>query len=57
MDQASTAQNLLQEFFSDADSNITADQARNITIGDSNSVDLVNLFVDVGTGRLGGGDD
>ncbi|KAI0905220.1 hypothetical protein F4823DRAFT_147434 [Ustulina deusta] len=57
VDQASTAQNLLQEFFSDADSNITADQARNITIGDSNSVDLVNLFVDVGTGRLGGGDD
>ncbi|KAI1365291.1 hypothetical protein F5Y08DRAFT_328149 [Xylaria arbuscula] len=54
VEQASAAQNLLQEFFSDADSDTTADQARNITIGNSNSIDLVNLFVDVGAGRLGG---
>ncbi|KAI8951833.1 hypothetical protein F4801DRAFT_266537 [Xylaria longipes] len=53
VDQASTAQNLLQEFFNSAGSE-TADQARNITIGDNNSVDLVDLFVDVGTGRVGG---
>lgn len=54
VDQASTAQNLLQEFFNSADSDTTADQARNITIGNSNSVDLVDLFVDVGAGRVGG---
>ncbi|KAI0487613.1 hypothetical protein F4859DRAFT_525699 [Xylaria cf. heliscus] len=54
VDQASTAQNLLQKFFSSADSSTTADQARNITIGNSNSVDLVDLFVDVGAGRVGG---
>ncbi|KAI0458097.1 hypothetical protein F5B21DRAFT_39576 [Xylaria acuta] len=54
VDQASTAQNLLQEFFNSADSDTTVDQARNITIGDSNSVDLVDLFVDVGAGRVGG---
>ncbi|KAI1277299.1 hypothetical protein F5Y07DRAFT_388558 [Xylaria sp. FL0933] len=54
VDQASTAQNTLQEFFSSTDSSTTAEQARNITIGDNNSVDLVNLFVDVGTGKVGG---
>ncbi|KAI0195778.1 hypothetical protein EV127DRAFT_158973 [Xylaria flabelliformis] len=54
VDQASTAQNLLQNFFNDADSDITADKARNITIGNSNSVDLVDFFVDVGAGRVGG---
>ncbi|KAI1427450.1 hypothetical protein F5Y12DRAFT_712258 [Xylaria sp. FL1777] len=57
VDQASTAQSLLQKFFNDADSDTTADQARNITIGDSNSVDLVDLFVDVGAGRVGGGNN
>ncbi|KAF2966907.1 hypothetical protein GQX73_g6651 [Xylaria multiplex] len=46
VDEASVAQNLLQTFFKNADSDITPDQARNITIGDSNSVDLVNLLVD-----------
>ncbi|KAI1755694.1 hypothetical protein F4782DRAFT_538176 [Xylaria castorea] len=57
VDQASTAQNLLQNFFNSADSDTTVDQARNITIGDSSSVDLVDLFVDVGTGRVGGGNN
>ncbi|KAI0428221.1 hypothetical protein F5Y09DRAFT_313729 [Xylaria sp. FL1042] len=55
VDQASTAQNLLQKFFSSADSSTTVDQARNITVGDNNTVDLVDLFVDVGTGKSGGG--
>ncbi|KAI3326961.1 hypothetical protein HD806DRAFT_531554 [Xylariaceae sp. AK1471] len=55
VDQASLAQHLLQAFFNSANSNTTADQARNITIGDSNSVDLIDLFVDVGAGRVGGG--
>lgn len=54
VEQASAAQTLLQEFFSDVDSDTTTDQARNVTIGNSNSVDLVDLFVDVGAGRLGG---
>jgi hypothetical protein len=54
VDEASSAQNLLQSFFNTADSNTTTDQARNITIGDNNSVDLVDLFVDVGSGRIGG---
>ncbi|GAW16386.1 hypothetical protein ANO14919_058120 [Xylariales sp. No.14919] len=55
VDQASAAQGLLQKFFNNAGSDTTADQARNITIGDSNSVDLVDFFVDVGAGRVGGG--
>ncbi|KAI0522228.1 hypothetical protein F5B22DRAFT_634130 [Xylaria bambusicola] len=54
VEQASDAQNLIQEFFNDVDSDTTVDQARNITIGGNNSVDLVSLFVDVGAGRLGG---
>ncbi|KAI0534067.1 hypothetical protein GGR58DRAFT_81101 [Xylaria digitata] len=57
VDEASVAQNLLQTFFKNADTDITPDQARNITIGDGNSVDLVNLLVDVGAGRVGGGNN
>ncbi|KAI0877931.1 hypothetical protein GGS24DRAFT_497432 [Hypoxylon argillaceum] len=55
VDEASSAQNLLQSFFNTADSNTTTDEARNITIGDGNSVDLVDLFIDVGAGKIGGG--
>ncbi|KAJ2978553.1 hypothetical protein NUW58_g7458 [Xylaria curta] len=55
VDQASSAQTLLQRFFNRVDSTTTADQARNVTIGDTNSVNLVDLFVDVGAGRVGGG--
>ncbi|KAI1126131.1 hypothetical protein F5Y10DRAFT_216537 [Nemania abortiva] len=55
VDEASSAQNLLQSFFNSAGSDTTADQARNITLGDSNSVDLVDLSVDVGAGIIGGG--
>lgn len=55
VDQASSAQNLLQVFFNTVGSGTTVDQAQNITIGGSNTVDLINLFVDVGVGRVGGG--
>lgn len=55
VDQASSAQNLLQMFFNSVDSITTVDQAQNITIGQGNTVDLINLFVDVGVGRVGGG--
>ncbi|KAI1181269.1 hypothetical protein F4777DRAFT_10152 [Nemania sp. FL0916] len=55
VDQASSAQNLLGKFFDNAGPDTTADQARNVTIGDGNSVDLMNLYVDVGSGRVGGG--
>lgn len=52
--EASSAQGVLQRFFNGVSSDTTTDQARNITIGNSNSVDLVNLFVDVGAGKVGG---
>jgi hypothetical protein len=52
--EASLAQNLLQTFLHGTNSNTTPDQARNITIGNSNSVDLIDLFVDVGAGKVGG---
>ncbi|KAI1114719.1 hypothetical protein F5Y14DRAFT_160863 [Nemania sp. NC0429] len=55
VDQASSAQNSLQIFFNSVDSNTPVGQAQNITIGHGNTVDLVNLFVDVGVGRVGGG--
>jgi len=52
--QASSAQNELQKFFSQAGSSMGTDQARNVTIDNGNSVDLVSFFVDVGAGRVGG---
>ncbi|KAI8623132.1 hypothetical protein F5Y19DRAFT_394168 [Xylariaceae sp. FL1651] len=55
VDQASSAQKFLQTFFSSADSGMTTDQAQNLTIGNNNSIDLVDLFVDLGVGRVGGG--
>ncbi|GAP87144.2 hypothetical protein SAMD00023353_2301340 [Rosellinia necatrix] len=55
VDQASSAQNILQTFFNGIDSDITTDQARNVSIGNSNSIDLVDLFINVGAGKIGGG--
>ncbi|KAJ2905675.1 hypothetical protein MKZ38_004750 [Zalerion maritima] len=58
LDSASDAQNNLQQFFSAAESTrtggATAAQAMNITVGDDNTVDLVNFLVDVGSGPVGG---
>ncbi|KAI1760289.1 hypothetical protein GGR53DRAFT_92218 [Hypoxylon sp. FL1150] len=58
---ASTAQTSIQQFFSsletgqNSSSGVTQDQAKNITIGGNNTIDLVNLFVDIGTGQKVGG--
>ncbi|KAI5925722.1 hypothetical protein F4810DRAFT_28419 [Camillea tinctor] len=55
IDDASTAQTSLQTFFNDANSSMQVMQAMNFTIGGSNTIDLVNFFVDAGDGRQGGG--
>ncbi|KAI1779257.1 hypothetical protein F4818DRAFT_403878 [Hypoxylon cercidicola] len=58
---ASTAQTSIQQFFSQVEtvrnssSCVTEEQAKNITIGGGNTIDLVNLFVDIGTGQKVGG--
>ncbi|KAI0602768.1 hypothetical protein F4775DRAFT_588339 [Biscogniauxia sp. FL1348] len=54
IDDASTAQTTLQAFFNDADSSMQMMEATNFTIGGSNTIDLVNFFVDAGDGRQGG---
>ncbi|KAI1641488.1 hypothetical protein F4809DRAFT_647514 [Biscogniauxia mediterranea] len=54
IDDASTAQTTLQAFFNDANSSMQVMQATNFTIGGSNTIDLVNFFVDAGDGRQGG---
>ncbi|KAL7621148.1 hypothetical protein AAE478_008464 [Parahypoxylon ruwenzoriense] len=61
LDDASTAQTSIQKFFSNVDStqnmssSMTIEQATNLTIGGGNTIDLVNLFVDVGNGQKVGG--
>ncbi|KAI1076966.1 hypothetical protein F5B20DRAFT_300037 [Whalleya microplaca] len=60
LDDASTAQTSLQKFFSNGTagsgtSGMTVQQAMNLSMGGGNTIDLVNLFVDVGAGRKGGG--
>lgn len=58
---ASTAQTSIQQFFSNVEtgqnssSGVTQDDAKNFTIGGANTIDLVNLFVDIGTGQKVGG--
>ncbi|KAI1106050.1 hypothetical protein F4804DRAFT_82680 [Jackrogersella minutella] len=57
---ASTAQTAVQKFFSSVEtsqntsSSVTPTQAMNVTIGGGNTIDFVNLFVDVGVGKVGG---
>ncbi|XDG07705.1 hypothetical protein ABKA04_007320 [Annulohypoxylon sp. FPYF3050] len=57
---ASTAQTSVQSFFSSVQSGrnttsqVTTNQAANVTVGGGNTIDFVNLFVDVGAGRVGG---
>lgn len=61
LSDAATAQASLQSFFTDVDSyndtspGVTIDKAANLTIGGDNTVDLVNLFLDLGGNRIGGG--
>ncbi|KAI1140799.1 hypothetical protein F5Y05DRAFT_402883 [Hypoxylon sp. FL0543] len=58
---ASTAQTSVQQFFTSAEtgkdtsSPVSIDQAKNVTVGGGNTIDFVNLFVDIGSGRIGGG--
>ncbi|KAI1451695.1 hypothetical protein F4805DRAFT_81939 [Annulohypoxylon moriforme] len=57
---ASTAQTSVQSFFSSVASGrnttspVTTNQATNVTVGGGNTIDFVNLFVDVGAGKIGG---
>ncbi|KAI2617145.1 hypothetical protein GGR54DRAFT_215650 [Hypoxylon sp. NC1633] len=60
LSDASTAQTSVQSFFSSVQAGrntstaVTMDQAANVTIGGGNTIDLVDLFVDIGTGKIGG---
>ncbi|OTA99118.1 hypothetical protein M426DRAFT_44235, partial [Hypoxylon sp. CI-4A] len=57
---ASTAQTSIQTFFTRVAKNqnttsaVTDDQATNVTVSGGNTIDFVNLFVDIGAGRIGG---
>lgn len=56
---AATAQTLLQRFFSKASSTastttVELSQAKNVTLGGSNSINLVDMLVDAGNGTVGG---
>jgi hypothetical protein len=58
---AESAQILLQKFLTTASSGnkgsgggVTFDQAKNVTLGNGNSIDLVHFLVDVGQGPTGG---
>ena len=61
LDDASTAQSSLSRFFTDFRSGnntlseMTTGNPKNITIGGDNTIDLVNLFLDLGGTRVGGG--
>ncbi|RYO77189.1 hypothetical protein DL766_009694 [Monosporascus sp. MC13-8B] len=60
LNDAATAQTSLDRFFSKAYSDnaspgVIAEQATNVSIGGDNTIDLVNLFLDLGAGRIGGG--
>ncbi|KAH9889221.1 hypothetical protein F4778DRAFT_395714 [Xylariomycetidae sp. FL2044] len=55
LEDASDAQTALSRFFSEATSGISEDEASSLNVGGNNTIDLVNLFVDVGAGRIGGG--
>ncbi|KAI9904129.1 hypothetical protein N3K66_000658 [Trichothecium roseum] len=52
-DYAETAQSDLQRFFSDSGKGITERQAYNLTIGGSNTVNLVGYRLDLGEGVVG----
>ncbi|KAK7754647.1 hypothetical protein SLS62_003431 [Diatrype stigma] len=58
LSDAATAQTSLQKFITSVDSDTTgttAEKAANLTIGGTNTIDLVNLFLDLGGDRVGGG--
>ncbi|RYP17567.1 hypothetical protein DL767_009997 [Monosporascus sp. MG133] len=60
LNDATTAQTSLDRFFSiaysdNASPGAIAEQAANVSIGGDNTIDLVNLFLDLGADRIGGG--
>ncbi|RYP93144.1 hypothetical protein DL770_000718 [Monosporascus sp. CRB-9-2] len=60
LNDATTAQTSLDRFFSEAYSDnaspgVIAEQAANVSIGGDKTIDLVNLFLDLGADRIGGG--
>ncbi|RYP11316.1 hypothetical protein DL764_000134 [Monosporascus ibericus] len=60
LNDATAAQTSLDRFFSEAYSDnaspgVIAEQAANVSIGGDNTIDLVNLFLDLGGDRIGGG--
>ena len=61
LSNAESAQNALQRFFTSASesylgtgTSVTPDQARNVSLGNGNTIDLVNFVVDLGDGTVGG---
>lgn len=60
--EASTAQTGLERFFNQASNTntqmdtVTEEEAKNVTVGGTNSVDLVNFRIDLGEGIVGGDD-
>lgn len=61
LSNAESAQNAMQRFFTSASnsylgtgSSVTPDQARNVSLGNGNTIDLVSLSIDVGQGTVGG---
>ncbi|KAI2780296.1 hypothetical protein F4815DRAFT_445524 [Daldinia loculata] len=60
LSDAVTAQSSVQSFFTDVDASrntsscVMMEQGLNVTLGGGNTIDFVNLFVDIGKGRIGG---
>lgn len=54
LSDATTAQKTLQTFFDSSTTSLTITAARNISLSNGNSIDLVNFHVDAGTGLVGG---
>lgn len=62
LQSAETAQNILQRFFTTASqgnlrvgTGVSLSEARNVTLSNGNSINLVNYLLDVGTGLMGSG--
>lgn len=53
LNEATTAQSTLQTFFSSGTTGLTVTAARNVSLSNGNSIDLVDFHVDAGTGVVG----
>ncbi|KAI8957558.1 hypothetical protein F5Y11DRAFT_82515 [Daldinia sp. FL1419] len=60
LSDAVTAQSSVQTFFTDVEAGrntsscVMMEQGMNVTLGGGNTIDLVNLSIDIGNGRIGG---